>query len=47
MIFEDCIEKKNEEKYPDVPTHEQKGLSECDEMVNYPVLRTPLGDFEV
>jgi len=45
--FCNCIDKTNEEKDPDVETHEQKKLSECDEIVNYPVYRTSLRDFEV
>jgi hypothetical protein len=44
---EDCIEKTKEGKEPDVPTHKQKELSECDEMINYPVYRMSLGDFEI
>ena len=45
--FCEYIEKTNEEKDPDVATHEQKELDECDEMVNYPVYRTYLEDCEV
>jgi hypothetical protein len=41
------LERKNEEKDPDVPTHEQKELSECDEVVNYSVYRMSLGNFDV
>jgi len=44
---DDCIEKTNEEIDPDVPTHEQKELSKCDDVVNYPAYRTSLGDFQV
>jgi len=45
MLFEECTQKTSDEKDPDVQTHEQKELSKCDEMVNYPVYRTSLGDF--
>ena len=42
-----CFDKTNEEKDPDVATHEQKELDECDEIVNYPVYGTYLEAFEV
>ena len=35
------------ENYPDMPTHEQKELSKCNEMVSYPAYRISLGEFEV
>ena len=41
------IGKISEEKDPDIPTHEQKELSECDKIINYLVYRMSLGDFEV
>ena len=42
-----CIGKMNKEKDPDMPTPEEKKLSKCDKMVNYPGYRRSLGDFEV
>jgi hypothetical protein len=45
--FFKCADSTNEVKDPDIPPHKQKELSECDEMVNYPVYRTSFGDFQV
>ena len=46
MSSQGFLSKTTIEKDPDVPTHEQEKLSKCDEMVNYPVDRTFLEDFE-